>query len=113
MCKTLVFHAVVPCVFQRSLQKEKQRMEHANTANTKFLHECGILHDRLQECSVDFLVEEEDKLTVDPSSPYDAIDLLTTSDDRIGLLLAEVYLTSFSNFSLLFVVIHPYNLSQF
>lgn len=67
-------------------------MEHANTANEKLLHECGILLDRLQECSVNFLVEEEDKLTVDTSSPSDAIDLLTTSDNRIGLLLAEVSL---------------------
>lgn len=77
---------------ERSLQKEKQRMEHANTANEKLLHECGILLDRLQECSVNFLVEEEDKLTVDTSSPSDAIDLLTTSDNRIGLLLAEAQL---------------------
>jgi hypothetical protein len=78
------------CIFQRILQKEKQKMEQANTANAKLLHECGILRDRLQECSVNFLVEEEDKLTVDTSSPSDAIDLLTTSDNRIGLLLAEV-----------------------
>ena len=65
-------------------------MERASTANAKLLHECGILRDRLQECSVNFLVEEEDKLIVDTSSPSDAIDLLTTSDNRIGLLLAEV-----------------------
>ncbi|XP_041000095.1 PX domain-containing protein EREX-like isoform X2 [Juglans microcarpa x Juglans regia] len=77
---------------ERSLQKERQRMEHANTANTKFLHECGILGGRLQECSLNFLVEEEDKLTLDTSSPSDAIDLLTTSDNRIGLLLAEAQL---------------------
>uniref|UniRef100_A0A7N2LII4 Response regulatory domain-containing protein n=1 Tax=Quercus lobata TaxID=97700 RepID=A0A7N2LII4_QUELO len=64
-------------------------MELASTANAKLLHECGILRDRLQECSVNFLVEEEDKLIVDTSSPSDAIDLLTTSDNRIGLLLAE------------------------
>lgn len=65
-------------------------MERANTANTKFLHECGILRGRLQECSLNFLVEEEDELTLDTSSPSDAIDLLITSDNRIGLLLAEV-----------------------
>ena len=72
-------------------------MELASTANAKLLHECGILHDRLQECSVNFLVEEEDKLIVDTSSPSDAIDLLTTSDNRIGLLLAEVYFTTSVN----------------
>jgi len=77
---------------ERILQKEKQKMEQANNANAKLLHECGILRDRLQECSVNFLVEEEDKLIVDTSSPSDAIDLLTTSDNRIGLLLAEAQL---------------------
>ncbi|OMP01401.1 hypothetical protein COLO4_11913 [Corchorus olitorius] len=74
---------------ERLLQKEKQRMEHANAANTKLLRECNLLRDRLQECSVNFLSEEEDKLIVDTSSPSDALDLLTTSDNRIGLLLAE------------------------
>ncbi|KAG7998076.1 hypothetical protein I3843_01G241100 [Carya illinoinensis] len=79
-------------VKERSLQREKQRTDNANTANAKLLHECGILRERLQECSVNFLVEEEDKLTMDTSSPSDAIDLLTTSDNRIGLLLAEAQL---------------------
>ncbi|KAK9282341.1 hypothetical protein L1049_005257 [Liquidambar formosana] len=77
---------------ERVLQKEKQRREFANTANAKLLHECEILQNRLQECSVNFLVEEEDKLIMDTSSPSDAIDLLTTSDNRIGLLLAEAQL---------------------
>ncbi|KAM7254012.1 hypothetical protein ACFE04_031694 [Oxalis oulophora] len=77
---------------ERALQKEKQKMEIANSANSKLLHECEILWNRLQECSVNFLVEEEDKLIVDTSSPSDAIDLLTTSDNRIGLLLAEAQL---------------------
>ncbi|XP_021298133.1 PX domain-containing protein EREX isoform X2 [Herrania umbratica] len=77
---------------ERVLQKEKQRMEHANAANTKLLHECNLLRDRLEECSVNFLSEEEDKLIVDTSSPSDALDLLTTSDNRIGLLLAEAQL---------------------
>ncbi|GMN49985.1 hypothetical protein TIFTF001_019137 [Ficus carica] len=77
---------------ERVLQKEKQRAELADTANTKLLHECGILRSRLQECSVNFLIEEEDKLIVDTSLPSDAIDLLVTSDNRIGLLLAEAQL---------------------
>lgn len=81
-------------VFQRLIQKEKQRTEHAKNANVKLLHECEILCSRLQECSINFLVEEEDKLIVDTSSPSDAIDLLTTSDNRIGLLLAEVSFTT-------------------
>ncbi|KAF6158162.1 hypothetical protein GIB67_014956 [Kingdonia uniflora] len=87
---------------ERVLQKEKQRTEHAKNARGKLLHECGILRHRLQECSVNFLAGEEDKFTVD-SSLSDALDLLTTSDNRIGLLLAEAQLlaqdeeTSFGN----------------
>ncbi|XP_024021869.1 PX domain-containing protein EREX isoform X2 [Morus notabilis] len=77
---------------ERVLQKEKQRAERADTVNAKLLHECGILRSRLQECSVNFLVEEEDKLILDTSSLSDAVDLLTTSDNRIGLLLAEAQL---------------------
>lgn len=74
------------------LQKEKLRWELSNAANAKLLHECEILRARLEECSVDFLVEEEDKLVLDTSSPSDAADLLMTSDNRIGLLLAEAQL---------------------
>ncbi|CAJ1955042.1 unnamed protein product [Sphenostylis stenocarpa] len=76
---------------ERILQKEKQRMENSHNANTKLLHECTILQKRLRECSVNFLVEEEDKLNID-TSPSDALDLLATSDNRIGLLLAEAQL---------------------
>ncbi|CAM8880457.1 unnamed protein product [Rhodiola kirilowii] len=74
------------------LQRERQKTEQATTANTKLLHECEILQGRLQECSVNFLVEEEDKLILDTSSSSDALDLLTTADNRIGLLLAEAQL---------------------
>ncbi|KAK7402343.1 hypothetical protein VNO78_14540 [Psophocarpus tetragonolobus] len=76
---------------ERILQKEKQRMENSRNANTKLLHECAILQKRLRECSVNFLVEEEDKLNID-TSPSAALDLLATSDNRIGLLLAEAQL---------------------
>ncbi|KAK7261946.1 hypothetical protein RIF29_28270 [Crotalaria pallida] len=76
---------------ERVLEKEKQRMELSHSANSKLLHECAILQKRLQECSLKFLVEEEDKLTVD-TLPSDALDLLATSDNRIGLLLAEAQL---------------------
>lgn len=64
-------------------------MQLSHIANAKLLHECSILQERLRECSVNFLVEEEDKLNAD-TSPSDALDLLATSDNRIGLLLAEV-----------------------
>lgn len=71
------------------LREERQSREHANAANIKLLHEYEILRSRLEECSVSFLIEEENKLVLDASSPSDAIDILSTSDDRIGLLLAE------------------------
>lgn len=71
---------------------DKQRREQAKAARMKLLRECQILRNRLQECSINFLAEEEDKFTVDSSSLSDALDLLTTSDNRIGLLLAEVFL---------------------
>ncbi|KAL9267960.1 PX domain-containing protein [Drosera capensis] len=74
------------------LEREKQRLELISTTNAKLLYECDILRDRLQECSVSFNVEEEDRLVMDTSSLSDAVDLLTTSDNRIGLLLAEAQL---------------------
>ncbi|XP_042497996.1 PX domain-containing protein EREL1-like isoform X2 [Macadamia integrifolia] len=77
---------------EKTLGREKQGKEHAETANAKLLHECGILRNRLQECSVNFLAEGEDKFTVDSSSLSDALDILATSDNRIGLLVAEAQL---------------------
>ncbi|KAE9585827.1 putative Phox domain-containing protein [Lupinus albus] len=73
------------------LQKEKQRMKLSHNVNSKLLHECAILQNKLQECSVNFLVEEENKLTVD-TSQSDAFDLLANSDNQIGLFLAEAQL---------------------
>ncbi|XP_055827818.1 PX domain-containing protein EREL2-like isoform X2 [Solanum dulcamara] len=72
------------------LQEEGQSREHATAANIKLLHEYEVLRSRLEECSVSFLIEEENKLVLDASSPSDAIDILSTSDNRIGLLLAEL-----------------------
>ncbi|KAL2936357.1 PX domain-containing protein EREX [Bienertia sinuspersici] len=76
---------------RQNLQNEKQIAESANSVNEKLLHECSVLQKRLKESSVNFLVEEEDKLVLD-TSPSDAVDLLNTSDNRIGLLLAEAQL---------------------
>ncbi|CAD5189994.1 unnamed protein product [Musa acuminata subsp. malaccensis] len=74
------------------LHKEKQKWSNAKSASKNLLHECRVLRDRLQECSVNFLADEEDKFTISPSSLSDALDLLATSDNRIGLLLAEAQL---------------------
>ncbi|XP_073141796.1 PX domain-containing protein EREX isoform X2 [Henckelia pumila] len=77
---------------ERRLQMEKQKTEHTKAADANLLHECEILRGRLEECSVHFLIEEENKLKMDTSYPSDAVDILTTSDNRIGLLLAEAQL---------------------
>ncbi|KAK9100661.1 hypothetical protein Scep_024091 [Stephania cephalantha] len=77
---------------ERVLQEEKERTEKEKNARRRLLHECVILRHRLQECSVNLLSEEIDKLTADSSSLSDSLDLLTTSDDRMGLLLAEAQL---------------------
>ncbi|KAK8618962.1 hypothetical protein V6N13_132936 [Hibiscus sabdariffa] len=68
--------------------------DHGDGGNKRIESPPKNRHDRTSplpfgmDC-VDFLSEEEDKLNVDTSSPSDALDLLTTSDNRIGLLLAE------------------------
>ncbi|KAH9310771.1 hypothetical protein KI387_025806, partial [Taxus chinensis] len=74
------------------LQKERQKQEQATAARAKLLHEAAILRQRLQECSVDILSKGGDKYTVNASSIAEALDLLRTSDNRIGLLLAEAQL---------------------
>ncbi|KAK6915070.1 hypothetical protein RJ641_020187, partial [Dillenia turbinata] len=64
------------------LTTEKIELEElANTANEKLLHESEILRNRLQECSVNFLIEEEDNIR--------CLRFIDQSDNRIGLLLAE------------------------
>ncbi|KAI3455298.1 hypothetical protein Pfo_011961 [Paulownia fortunei] len=78
--------------FETRLQKERTKRECSNAANSKLLHECEILRSRLEECSVNFLVEQENKLKMDAWSPSDALELLATSENRIGLLLAEAQL---------------------
>ncbi|MCD7449460.1 hypothetical protein HAX54_052422 [Datura stramonium] len=74
------------------LQEERQSREHANAANIKLLHEYEILRSRLEESSVSFLIDEENKLVLDASNLSDAMDFLSTSDNQIGLLLAEAQL---------------------
>ncbi|CAN1285660.1 PX domain-containing protein EREX [Linum perenne] len=73
------------------LLKEREKKANITTANGKLLHECEMLCDRLRQCSVNFLIGEKNNIVVD-SSLSDAIDLLETSNNRIGLLLAEAQL---------------------
>lgn len=68
-------------------------MEQADIANQKLLLDCEILHYRLQDSSVDFFIEDEDKIILETASTTDdAIDLLATSDNHISLILGEVLL---------------------
>ncbi|KAL1551370.1 PX domain-containing protein EREX-like [Salvia divinorum] len=72
------------------LQKERTKRDCIDAANRKLLHECEILRSQLEECGVNFLVEQEYKLKME--SPGVPMDLLATSENRIGLLLAEAQL---------------------
>lgn len=75
---------------KKFIQQERQMREHAKASREKLLHECHILHNRLQESNTNLLADNEDNFVADSSSLADALDLLATCDDRIGLLLSEV-----------------------
>ncbi|XWS26208.1 hypothetical protein CRYUN_Cryun26dG0011600 [Craigia yunnanensis] len=73
------------------LEHERQISKHVRTAREKLLNECRFLYNRLLDCSVNLSTDDEN-LIKDSSVVEDALDLLTTSDDKITLLLAEVQL---------------------
>uniref|UniRef100_A0A0D9WSH9 PX domain-containing protein n=1 Tax=Leersia perrieri TaxID=77586 RepID=A0A0D9WSH9_9ORYZ len=77
---------------ERIVNREKQRSARARLSREKILHECKLLRERLQECTAKFLADEQDNMTIDLSSLPDALDLVTTSDNRIRLLVAEAQL---------------------
>lgn len=58
------------------------------------MYECEILHNQLRECSLNFPLEDGDNFAMNSSPLSDALDLLTTSDNQIGRLLAEVLFIS-------------------
>ncbi|XWS70445.1 hypothetical protein CRYUN_Cryun03dG0048800 [Craigia yunnanensis] len=74
------------------LEQERQIGKHVRTAREKLLNECRLLHDRLLICNVSLSSDDDEDLIKDSSLVEDALDLLTTSDDKITLLLAEVQL---------------------
>ncbi|XP_050268397.1 PX domain-containing protein EREL1-like isoform X1 [Quercus robur] len=82
---------------EKFIQQERQMREHAKASREKLLQECHILHNRLQECNTNLLADNEDNFVADSSSLADALDLLATSDDRIGLLLSEAQLLTENN----------------
>ncbi|KAK6912585.1 Phox homology [Dillenia turbinata] len=75
---------------EKLLQHEKEMNKHALICRRKLLDDCEILRDKLRECSIDFLAEDEDKLIKGYSSLSDAMHLLAMSDNRINQLLTEV-----------------------
>ncbi|KAK3040941.1 hypothetical protein RJ639_028815 [Escallonia herrerae] len=75
---------------ERLLEQEIQNRENSNSARRKLLHECEILRNQLQECSINI---NEDKIILGSTSMPDALDHLTSSDNQIGLL-AEVLILS-------------------
>nr|XP_043616005.1 PX domain-containing protein EREX-like [Erigeron canadensis] len=83
-------HELTKCLEEKTqLENEKQQWEAGDSTKVALLHECEHLCNRLRECSVNFILDEEDKLMAD-TSLSDAIDLLETSDSQISSLLAEV-----------------------
>ncbi|XVF48345.1 hypothetical protein PTKIN_Ptkin03bG0182800 [Pterospermum kingtungense] len=74
------------------LERERQISKHIRTAREKLLNECKLLHNRLLECNVNFSSDNDENLIEDSSLVEDALDVLTTSDDKISLLLSEVQL---------------------
>ncbi|XWS17828.1 hypothetical protein CRYUN_Cryun33cG0101500 [Craigia yunnanensis] len=74
------------------LEQERQIIKRVRTAREKLLNECQLLHNRLLQCSVNLSTDDDENLIKDSSLVEDALDLLTTSDDKITFLLAEAQL---------------------
>ncbi|XP_027355083.1 PX domain-containing protein EREL1 [Abrus precatorius] len=79
------------CETEKLLLHEREKREQAEAARKKLLEKCRLLFNRLQECNVSLPNEYEDRTIVSssPSLP-DAFNQLTTSDDQIDIVLAEV-----------------------
>ncbi|KAM3218150.1 PX domain-containing protein EREL2 isoform X1 [Capsicum annuum] len=75
---------------ERLYEEERQANEQARTSFMKLLHEFQVLQQRFEECSINLVYENEDDLVMDHSSCSDALNLLTTCDNQINFLLAEV-----------------------
>ena len=67
---------------QASLRDEKQKQEKAQISRGKFVHEIAMLQTRLRECSMDELFKN--------GSSLEALDMLSTFESRIGLLIGQV-----------------------
>ncbi|XP_059274734.1 PX domain-containing protein EREL1 isoform X3 [Lycium ferocissimum] len=74
---------------KRLYEEERKANEQARTSFMKLLNECQVLRQRFEECNINLVNENEDDLVMDPSCS-DALNLLTTYDNQINLLLSEV-----------------------
>ncbi|KAK4480166.1 hypothetical protein RD792_013228 [Penstemon davidsonii] len=73
------------------LQEERERNGQTRAYWRKLLYRCKVLHDKLQECYVNNLMQENgDVPLISIPSLSNPLDLVATSDNQIGLLLAEV-----------------------
>ncbi|WCJ30319.1 Phox (PX) domain-containing protein [Euphorbia peplus] len=73
---------------EKLLQEEREMSMHEENARKKLLHDCSTLCNRLRECNLNLSIEDDDDFIMD-FSLVDALDMLSTSDDEIGCLLAE------------------------
>ncbi|XP_060208871.1 PX domain-containing protein EREL2 isoform X2 [Lycium barbarum] len=74
---------------ERLYEEERKANEQARTSFMKLLNECQVLRQRFEECNINLVNENEDDLAMDPSCS-DALNLLTTYDNQINLILSEV-----------------------
>ncbi|CAH9146322.1 unnamed protein product [Cuscuta epithymum] len=74
---------------ERQYAQEKQSSEQSKTTWKKLLHDCEILQQHFEGCKIN-LAENVNDLIKNVQSLPDAKQLLSTSDDQINLLLAEV-----------------------
>ncbi|KAG8656852.1 hypothetical protein MANES_03G013500v8 [Manihot esculenta] len=73
---------------EKLLQVEREMSMHEKNAQNMLLRYCWTLCNKIKECNLYLPSEEDDNFFME-SSVADALDLLSTSDDQIGLLLAE------------------------
>ncbi|KAL2346702.1 hypothetical protein Fmac_000702 [Flemingia macrophylla] len=75
---------------EKLLLHEREMREKAEAARRKLLEKCRLLFNQLQECNANIPYEHEDRTCMNSSSLTDGFTQLTTSDDQMDILLAEV-----------------------
>lgn len=94
---------VFSCI-QKLLLHEREKREQAEAGWRELTEKCKLLFSQLQECNVSLPYDDEDRKIMNPSSLHDASNRLTTADDQIDILLAEVQILSFLWLSVLLLV---------